>query len=145
MTTLILSLLGMIPSFIDNFFQFFNKRKEGGGKGRLYYSLALLVFLLGIILIWCDRENSIDLVKEKIGFFLSKEDLSTKLKSETEIIEYLLFELEFDKSYCLEALLDMKRNGEIDFVIKEAFCEELEQELEIRYYFLTRAYTGSYE
>ena len=132
---LVVLLVSILLSTVDNILRYIERKIIY----RLLFAIFLFVLILTISIGWIKERNEIEKIKGTVEFFLTDENLFTKLKSENEIEEYLA-EFNFDKEKCLTAIIAMLRNKELVVEKKKVWYSELEQNYDLNFFFLSREF-----
>ncbi len=132
---LIILLAGIFTSMIDNLIQFYKQKIQS----RLIFASFLFILISIISVVWIIDMNEVSKIKGTIANFLTDDNFFTKIKSEIEIEEHLMY-LQYDKKSCNKAFIEMLRNNELIIEIKEVSCSELRQNYNLKFFFLSRQF-----
>lgn len=132
---LIITLVGLFISMIDNFIQFYKKEIQI----RLIPAVLLLILISSILITRGIERRELSKIKGTIRNFLTDDKFFTKLKSEIEIEEHLMY-LQYNKDSCNKAFTEMLRNNELIVEIKEVANTELKRNYNLKFFFLSRKF-----
>ena len=128
-------IVSLVAILIDNVYQYSKEKK----LIRIIFSIILIATIFFISKTWITERNEVTKIKDSISFFLSDKKFFTKIKSENELEEHLMY-LQYNKNSSNIAIVEMLRCNELISETKKVTCLEFEKEYNLKFFFLSRQF-----